>query len=610
MTFLNPWGFLSLLLVIPVILLYLLKQKHTDVIVSSTMLWQEALRDLQAVRPWQRLVRNLLLILQILAIALFALALSKPSIRQEGKAGHQIIIVDLSAGMQAVDVKPSRMERARNDIKDRIRNISSNSRMTIIAAGSQAFAIVNKSSDKNELLTAVENLRAGNGRGSLKDALFLAESLRQEDGGDAEIHVFSGQRVEAPETDTHVYSHLYNGDGVNAAVTDLSYSMTDDGSLTALSNIANYGEERTLTLELRVDGYVNDIREATVPAGESVSIYWNNIPSNAAILNVNILDNDDLKIDNSGWAAVNESHPIKALLVTQRNVFLERAVTLREDIRLSKANRSDAGAMDGFQLNIYDGYLPDKLPESSHFLIFNPSKENGLGLNITGTFAPKGVRISHETDRYGVTDFLEPDEVHIAEAVLMEVPPGFSVCLEDEKGTPLLLAGELNGRKTAIFTFELQKSNLPLKADFPILIQNIISWMFPPTGDNAAAVYSGEPMPVNPLPLSTGIAVFSPGGTRYSLPVQPDSVFYETGEPGVYEIQQIMEDKTLSSYFTVKIPTKEVSDLNSGAVEASPGVIREQAGRETDSFKAVWQIAGMLLVILLLAEWWVYTYGL
>ena len=77
MQFLEPMGAWALLALAAVLAFYLLKRQYEERTVPSTYLWRMALRDESASRPLERLRRSLLLILQLLAAALFALALMR-----------------------------------------------------------------------------------------------------------------------------------------------------------------------------------------------------------------------------------------------------------------------------------------------------------------------------------------------------------------------------------------------------------------------------------------------------------------------------------------------------------------------------------------------------
>ncbi|MCA1598092.1 MAG: BatA domain-containing protein, partial [Chloroflexi bacterium] len=57
------------LLAIPIVAMYILKMRRPPRPVPSTFLWEQVLDDAQANAPWQRLRRNLLLLLQLLALA-------------------------------------------------------------------------------------------------------------------------------------------------------------------------------------------------------------------------------------------------------------------------------------------------------------------------------------------------------------------------------------------------------------------------------------------------------------------------------------------------------------------------------------------------------------
>ena len=115
MNFINPLALLWLLLLAPIIIFfYLLKLKRREVLVSSVFLWSHLLKDIQANSPFQKLRRNLLLFLQLLAVLLLVLGLSRPLLRVRALGGRStILILDGSASMRSTDVGRSRFEEAR-----------------------------------------------------------------------------------------------------------------------------------------------------------------------------------------------------------------------------------------------------------------------------------------------------------------------------------------------------------------------------------------------------------------------------------------------------------------------------------------------------------------
>jgi hypothetical protein len=66
MNFLAPAAFLLAALLPIIVLFYLLRLRRTEQVVSSVYLWRKMVRDVEANAPWQRLRRNLLLLLQLL----------------------------------------------------------------------------------------------------------------------------------------------------------------------------------------------------------------------------------------------------------------------------------------------------------------------------------------------------------------------------------------------------------------------------------------------------------------------------------------------------------------------------------------------------------------
>ena len=105
-----------------IIALYFLKLKRHPVEVPSTYLWSRTIEDLHVNSLLQRLRRSLLLFLQLLAVALAAMALFRPGIEGEDTgAGRKVFLLDTSASMQTTDVEgyANRFEKAKAMIEER-----------------------------------------------------------------------------------------------------------------------------------------------------------------------------------------------------------------------------------------------------------------------------------------------------------------------------------------------------------------------------------------------------------------------------------------------------------------------------------------------------------
>src|SRR3954453_10595576 len=86
------------------LVLYFLKLRRREMAVSSTLLWKKAVQDLQVNAPFQKLRRNLLLLLQLLILLFLLLALARPVTHFTPGAGKiSVILIDRSASMGTRD---------------------------------------------------------------------------------------------------------------------------------------------------------------------------------------------------------------------------------------------------------------------------------------------------------------------------------------------------------------------------------------------------------------------------------------------------------------------------------------------------------------------------
>ena len=119
MTLLNPFGLLLLLSIPVIVLLHLFRQERRRQEVSSLFLWREV-SDQQSRRIRPQLLRNVNLLLQVLAAVIAALALAQPILTDTTGTGppRMIVLVDTSASMAAVEDQVTRLDLAKNRARE------------------------------------------------------------------------------------------------------------------------------------------------------------------------------------------------------------------------------------------------------------------------------------------------------------------------------------------------------------------------------------------------------------------------------------------------------------------------------------------------------------
>ena len=259
-------------LIIPVILLlYFMRPKRQVRVVGSTFLWQQALQDLQASRPWQRLRITPLLLLQLLAALIIVLILARPAIFLRSPiSGNTIIILQTSASMQATDVAPNRFEAAKSQVADLIAGLGSADHLSLIAMANTPQVLLASSQDKAQLTNALQRAKVTNQDADLQQALSLATSLAAGQPNTQVLVVGDGHVLPPDQTLVLPFPVHYlrvGTDAPNVALLSLA-GRSLQGSLVALAQIANYSHfQRAIPVELYADGKLVNVQTITLASG-------------------------------------------------------------------------------------------------------------------------------------------------------------------------------------------------------------------------------------------------------------------------------------------------------------------------------------------------------
>src|SRR3990170_4385521 len=146
--------------------------------VPLLLLWNPALRDREASTFFQRLQRDPLLILQLLALLALALALARPAVTVMGHGAKRIVVVlDTSASMKATDVSPSRFVRAQREAIGLVNGLGTGAEVMVIEAPVQPHVLAPFGYDREQTLAAIRSARAGDVSNRLGEAVRTARAL-------------------------------------------------------------------------------------------------------------------------------------------------------------------------------------------------------------------------------------------------------------------------------------------------------------------------------------------------------------------------------------------------------------------------------------------------
>lgn len=597
MNFYSPIFFLFSLGLIPIILMYLLKKQHKDIEISSNFLWKKTLRDIEANKPWQKLRKNLLLLLQILAFIFIVLTLTQPYIISDILSGGSLIIVlDSSASMQSTDVDyENRFNKAKADIRQAINNLKPQTEVTLISMDKSPGIIVSNSINKSLLKRKLDSIKVSDNSENLKDTVSLVKAITK-DMENYQVLFYTDKNIE------HSISNMIvkniNGKGDNLAIENLSYTYVDD-NITVLTRIKNYSQNHyNSDIILYTDDEIHDVKEINLAPDESKNIYWYDVPY-ADILKAEIDLEDSLTLDNYRYAVVNKQKENKVLLVSKGNVFLQKAIDIQQSIELYRANEADEG-ISGFDLYVYDGLLPKELPKDGNLLMLNPPSNSLVNINSLSRSGELKVR---EDELFANISL----DFTIRETKVFDTPPwGLPVLLSDNK--PIILKGEVKNQKIVAVGFDINDTDLPLKIDFPIFIQNVLSYTLNLNNHKSISVLAGENIKIDPLPKSQEVYITNSQGIKSLLaPPFPLAPYTDTNSIGIYTMEEKYEGGSSKIYFAVNVNTSKESNTFYDIPEDNEELSKEQ--NRVTSGRNMKNIFIWLALAALAIEWVVYNRG-
>ena len=594
MNFLSPTSLFLFGLAVPIVALYILKLRRRREPVSTLMFWEELFRERQTTSLFQRLKHLLSLLLQLLFLALLVFAIAQPQFAFITKAARQfVLIIDQSASMNAIEGTDgaTRLDIAKQHALRTVETLRFMDEMTVMSVHKRPIVhspFTNHQKSLREAINAIQPTDVGT---NLEPAIDLATAIAQTKPN-PEIVIFSDfqsvseellakrnhkmeQGTDTAKSNWEIKYRLIRigkaSDNVGITQFRVRKSLVNPFDYETLLRVLNASEEeKQFNVELYFQENLFDVRPYTLAPGESRSEIFSNFTFEGGKLKAILDVNDALSTDNTAYATLPKREHISVLLVTAENPFLEKALTVDEQIKLTVLTPAEyevnglAESLNpqrkpkDYQVVIFDRYNPPTLGDGNYMFIYPPASPSFLETSDTALKWDIGASLETpiitEWERtHPILRHVHLENVQIGEAYRI-TPPATAQVLARSFEDPVLFVDTRSDRKIVFAAIDILQSDLPLRIAFPVIIANTIQWFQQDSGIQEYYLRTGEVLRqrIDPLPatdlsqnVQRNVTITGPGDETWEIPIEQNEILFDqTQRAGFYELKRSLPEAT------------------------------------------------------------------
>ena len=608
MQFINPLGFLLLGLIPVLIVIHSLKPKAKRVYTTTLFLWREVIQEESIRFRIRRFINNLPLLLQILIITISALALSQPAIDYKtSQFGNLILVIDTSASMKTKSGNGMRFDQAREKALELVGELSKDSRMAVISAGYTPELITGFVSDQVLLSEKINKLQPSDAPGRLEKALYLAVSFLDPERDDW-IFVITDGAGDTFETIKEFHPNLkpiwVDGGERNIGITKFVFRQEfyQRSRVEILLEIRNFDDKPVLCpVHLAVDDEVLLDETIGFEAWEKKTLMVPFLGLTTGVAQATLRVSDDFEVDNQAYVVLNQSRETWIQLVTRGNYYLEKLLSIYPNYRVNLVQEIIPGSWEDQihqnEIIILDRISPPSLGKGNFLLINSFSPD----LPITKTGELKRPRVKNWNRKHPLMANLDLSGLNIEYASRIEQGAGVESVVDSTKSG--LIAAYQNKDLKAVFVgFDMNRSDLPLRVAFPVLMSNIFNWLNPNSLDfTTSQVQASTGMRLDLRPQTTAFSIRTPLGEREDIvPGTVPYIYTLTNNIGVYRVVEGHKKYK----FAVNLVNEQESDIRPPSLSEVASIpTRDVESVPVTSQYNFWLIIVICATGVLILEW-------
>lgn len=611
----NQWAWLFLLLV-PLIIFYFLKLKRPRLEIPSLALWRSVLNDQRVNSPFQRFKRNILLLLQILLLMFVVLAAMQPFFPTGAERARYLpILIDTSASMAAVDSDgKSRLDEVKVEVRKLIENMLSDQRFCLISVSSTARQLTDFSENKRVLNDALDRIEVSQVASKLEDGLRLTQALARTVPIETAVLYTDGNVP--PEVDFELpfqlnYQQIAPA-GKNIGITALNARRSDtrwDVFVRVEGTKPAPGTEETsisATVTLLQNGKELANELISLTAGQSQRIVFPVESTSAGVLEVQLEPQgfDALASDNVAYLDLPVGRPLAVFCPPELETF-RRALKGNQDVLLYPSDEGESKAAS-YDLVITDRKTDSDL-EAATFVFVGIVPDDLSKLVHTEEKIAQVIdwqRSAPLLQHVLLTDVQIADRPVSAEGVrdrdYEEV--GYEILAQGRTG-PLVLRKEAASRTAYYLLFHTDRSTLPYRVGFPILVSNAVNIAMQQAGLSEIRGQQTGVLPARSLKPNQVYQVQAPDGSVADARTSTDGTLAGVALPmiGRYTIREGSTEVasigvsllTVTETSLASVPQLQFREMSVGA---SAALLK--------SDQPLWVWFAAIGFVLLLVEWW------
>ncbi|SDY13944.1 von Willebrand factor type A domain-containing protein [Evansella caseinilytica] len=584
------------------IVFYMFRKQYSEQVISSNLLWEQVMNEWQATKWWKKLQRQLLLLLQILILLLMMLALTRPFFHKEGIDGeHVILLLDTSASMATVidEEGTTRFEQAKTEMRALLDKRSDEQAVSIIAVGAVPSLVLNREQNERAIMDAVGDISLTYEHSEFQRALSLAKALSQQQSSG--IYVFSDRMTEEElaEIDIDGAFHANNieaaeDDNVSVMTFGVNTSGDQGAAIVTLKNESSAQQE--VTLQLLADGDRVHTQAVSLEAKEEAYINVEDLPA-AVYYTARLAEKDSYPLDNAAYAFSSSTTKPVLYLIGEVNPFLHKVfIHLGHDViqaeKLSDINEFAADSIIVITTG-GDEQADQVLAAGRPFLLLASGEEEAYPLEAS-------LETKNTDELFAYTDVAE---IYISQGRGQPFEKaGLADAVMKSGDVPLVQKGLADGQSFVQLLFDLQDSDWPLHASFPIFIYNTLDYL---QGEAAHLGYF-TPKEQRALQLDTAgeYSVVDETGMVIDTFDGDSELFQAPEKPGLYYLADSDDQR---KYFAVTLDDREKQTV----AEATFSMYGNEAAPTTNVVRSEWWLWLLFAAfVILIVEWEVYRRGI